>query len=333
MDKISVIVPIYKVEAYLKDCVDSILSQTYKNLEIILVEDGSPDNCGLICDEYAKKDDRIVVIHKENGGVSDARNAGFDVATGNWYCCVDPDDFIHERMIEILHDEVVKNDAKMAWCLFRNVTEDGLLEDGMRPELTEIVSGFQTECMDCREAQKQFYGMELKQESLVTWNKIYAADLFGKGEGAIRFPKNKIFEEGYTLYRLIYASQKVVVVRCPLYFYRQRPGSIMSSNAYKTFEPALEAGLERMEFWAGHKETELYRLEINLGMYLIITFYEKTRNRKDRKMLKTWYRRYYTEHFKKESWTMAKKIRIASFLWGYPVYKCISSFEGLYNKL
>ena len=102
MDLISVIVPVYKVEPYLDKCVRSIVEQTYQNLEIILVDDGSPDNCGAICDAWAEKDSRIKVIHKENGGLSDARNAGMDVATGQWIAFVDSDDWIAEEMYESL---------------------------------------------------------------------------------------------------------------------------------------------------------------------------------------------------------------------------------------
>lgn len=120
-DLISVVVPIYNVENYIKKCVDSILSQTYKNLEIILVDDGSPDNCPQICDEYAQKDSRIKVIHKENGGVSSARNIGMENARGKWIAFIDADDWIEEKYFEKMLDRVKTNDADIVLCGYNRV--------------------------------------------------------------------------------------------------------------------------------------------------------------------------------------------------------------------
>lgn len=129
---ISVIVPIYNTEQYLRKCLDSITNQTYKNLQIILVDDGSPDNCGAICDQYAKKDGRIVVIHKENGGVSSARNEGLDVANGEWIGFVDSDDWIELDMYEYLLRLALKYDARMAQC-------GVVFEDIKNPEISFII--------------------------------------------------------------------------------------------------------------------------------------------------------------------------------------------------
>ena len=127
-DLVSVIVPIYKVEKYLGKCVDSIINQTYKNLEIILVDDGSPDNSGKICDEYAKKDNRIKVIHKENGGLSSARNAGLDVATGEFIAFVDSDDRIHLDFVEKLYRAIKEENADIASCYVESFIKKLLLK-------------------------------------------------------------------------------------------------------------------------------------------------------------------------------------------------------------
>ncbi len=111
---ISVIIPIYNVEKYLKKCIDSVISQTYKNLEIILVDDGSPDNCGIICDEYAQKDDRIIVIHKKDGGLSDARNAGIEICKGEYISFIDSDDFVSPYFIEMLYRGVHDYNCEIA---------------------------------------------------------------------------------------------------------------------------------------------------------------------------------------------------------------------------
>ena len=127
--KISVIVPIYKVENYLNRCVESIRKQTYRNLEIILVDDGSPDACGEMCDRYAQEDSRIRVIHKENGGLSDARNAGIEVAAGEYIAFIDSDDWIDDKMYEVLYHTLLKYDADIAECSYRNLFGDSHIEE------------------------------------------------------------------------------------------------------------------------------------------------------------------------------------------------------------
>lgn len=121
---VSIIVPVYKVEQYLSRCVDSILQQSYSNLEIILVDDGSPDSCGMICDEYQKKDSRVQVIHKSNGGLSDARNYGIEAAQGKYLAFVDSDDWLDFDMIDILYRVLTSQDADIAECSYRNLYAD-----------------------------------------------------------------------------------------------------------------------------------------------------------------------------------------------------------------
>lgn len=121
--KISIIVPVYKVEPYIHKCVDSILAQTFKDFELILVDDGSPDNCGQICDEYAQKDSRVKVIHKENGGVSSARNVGIDTALGEYITFIDPDDIIEQNMYQVLFEHAIKYSADIVVCPIRSFNE------------------------------------------------------------------------------------------------------------------------------------------------------------------------------------------------------------------
>lgn len=129
LNKISIIVPIYKVEIYLRKCVDSIVNQTYKNIEILLIDDGSPDNCGIICDEYAKKDERIKVIHKKNGGLSDARNYGIEASSGDYIMFVDSDDYISKDMCEILLKKALENNADIVSCNFKEIYIDNFEEE------------------------------------------------------------------------------------------------------------------------------------------------------------------------------------------------------------
>ena len=177
---ISVIVPIYKVEKYLHKCIDSILAQTYTNLEIILVDDGSPDNCGKICDEYAAKDSRIKVIHQPNGGLSAARNAGLDIATGDYIGFVDSDDYIAPDMYEKLYNALVKNDADMAICDYQRFGNE-LPYDEMSLT-TEVITGLQA-------MEKQ--NTVINCSFVVAWSKLYKSFIFSN----VRFPVGKINED------------------------------------------------------------------------------------------------------------------------------------------
>lgn len=328
---ISVIVPIYKVEKYLRCCIDSILCQSYVNLEILLVEDGSPDECGTICDAYAAKDSRIRVLHKENGGLSDARNAGIANASGEWIFFVDADDYIHPEMIEKLYRAVKEYAAKLAWCEILEVEEEAGLnakEVSKEQKKTDEVIVYTRQ-----EAEMQMYTVEGMQRALVTWNKLYHHSLFELEGKRIQFPKGKIYEDGYTIYKLIYGAEKVVSIPESLYYYRQRNGSIMSKNSHKTYEAAIEAGYERMDFYKKHEEVELYRAELNLTIYSVIRFYQTNKTKKDRKILRNHFADLYQNYFKKENWPMGKRVRMAAFRVGNPCYLLISSFEGIYNKL
>lgn len=220
---VSVIVPIYNVEAYLKRAVDSIIGQTYSGLEIILVDDGSPDNCGKICDDYAKKDNRIKVIHKANGGLSDARNAGLDVATGDYIAFVDSDDYIAEDFVETLLLELEKHDADVSMCSYR--VTSSMEFDG---SIWEESGNHEIEVCDRTELLSNLYDANHRDATyfIVAWNKLYKASLW---EG-IRFPKGKIHEDEATTYRIYDRASKGVYMHRPMYGYFSAPESITRSR-------------------------------------------------------------------------------------------------------
>ncbi|MBO4894987.1 MAG: glycosyltransferase [Clostridia bacterium] len=212
--KISIIIPVYKVEKYLQRCLDSVISQTYKNLEIILVDDGSPDNCGRICDEYAEKDDRIRVIHQENGGLSAARNAGLDIAIGDYIGFVDSDDYVARDMYEKLYNVLIENDADEAICNYEFIDE---FENELKyysPIKDEVLSG--AEAIIKLNYEYHWY-------YLVAWNKLYKKSVF-EGE---RFPVGKVCEDNFIVHKLFYKCRKIVTLSEKLYFYTQRKDSIM----------------------------------------------------------------------------------------------------------
>jgi len=212
MHLVSVIVPVYKVEEYLRECVDSIISQTYRNLEIILVDDGSPDNCPAICDEYAEKDKRIIVIHQQNGGLSAARNAGLDIASGEFICFVDSDDVLHPQYCEILLTGIIRTQNLFCSC--------------------DVNFFAPPSCIDTYVSENISYSQNTLKyfaEHIETgvWNKIYKASIFDY----IRFKEGRIHEDMFfwsDFFRIY--SGNYCKVHAKLYFYRKRNDSIISKN-------------------------------------------------------------------------------------------------------
>ena len=207
---LSVIVPIYKVEPYLRRCIDSICCQTLPEIEIILVDDGSPDNCGKICDEYAAHDPRIRVIHKENGGLSSARNAGIAIAQADIIGFVDSDDWIEPDMFSMLYQNLIKEDADIAVCGYY-AHKCGQIQVKGNAEHFSQANG---------EAIQSIY--QLSGSGLVVWNKLFRKHLFDD----IRFPEGRIFEDVFVTVRLIDTAKKVVFDLQPKYHYMIRNDSL-----------------------------------------------------------------------------------------------------------
>lgn len=237
---VSVIVPIYKVEKYLCECVDSIISQSYSNLEIILVDDGSPDKCPEICDEYAQKDSRIKVIHKPNGGLSDARNAGIEIAKGEYLSFVDSDDVIHRQMIEVLMKPLIEDKSvKMSACQFLE------FDDGKEFDKNQEVKPLET-----IDFQEYF----TKKICVIACAKIYEKSLFEN----IKFPLGRYHEDEFTTYKVCYEAKKVAYTDSQMYFYRQREGSIMNSMSVKRMTDIHDALKEQIDFFLEKHITRLY---------------------------------------------------------------------------
>ena len=234
MDLISVIVPIYKVEPYLDRCVRSIAEQTYENLEIILVDDGSPDSCPAICDAWAAKDSRIKVIHKKNGGLSDARNAGLAVATGEYVSFIDSDDHIAPDFLARLHDAMVKTGTEVAECATDYVDEDG--------KVLRLRNAADTPEMSKLEALRRLVLEDGVYQTV--WNKLYRRDVI---EG-IPFAVGKLNEDEFWTYRVLDRIGKLAVVPEPLYHYLQRSSSIIGTGYNIRRLDGLEARFQRKEY-------------------------------------------------------------------------------------
>lgn len=229
--KISVVVPVYKVERYLKNCVDSILAQTYQDFELILVDDGSPDTCPAMCDEFAAKDSRIRVVHKQNGGLSMARASGVEVSRGEYIAFVDSDDFIHPHYLELLLSACMEHGAQVSVCRFQRTEPEAMRTDCV--DKTYRGGGTQmpflsapTECISGKEANRRLYKGTWKRESVVAWCKLCRRELFA----GIPFPNVPIYEDEALTYILLYRAEKVTYLDAELYYYRQNPQGIMSTQ-------------------------------------------------------------------------------------------------------
>lgn len=220
-DLITIVVPIYNVEPYLKKSIDSIINQTYQNLEIILVDDGSPDNSGKICDEYAKKDNRIKVIHKENGGLSSARNAGIDMAKGKYISFVDSDDYISNDYIEYMYNILKKYNVKMSTCETQVIYGNENIKEKEKNVVTLL------------DKSELFYNILFDKKSDVSaYSKLYHISLFEN----IRFPNGIVYEDTATTYKLIEKCDKIATGSKKCYYYYYRLGSISKSRGFNKNE-------------------------------------------------------------------------------------------------
>ena len=212
---LSVIIPVYNVEPYLRRCVDSVLNQTYRNLEVILVDDGSPDGCGAICDEYVAKDSRVRVIHKANGGLSDARNAGMAQMTGEYLTFVDSDDWLDDQALEYLYQAMTESNADLV------IGQNDRVEDGTGRVLQEPKKKTDLIQMELKEAIQHTL-----QQGCAAWARLYRKEI----HAGIEFPVNEINEDEAIVLQLLERCHTVAEIGQVVYHYRCRPESITTSS-------------------------------------------------------------------------------------------------------
>lgn len=252
---VSIIVPCYKVEKYLSNCIESILHQSYTNWELILVDDGSPDRSGEICDKYVKMNGRIKVIHKDNGGLSSARNAGLDIMSGEYVSFLDSDDFWHSDYLKILMGFIVTEDAEIAQCGF------------VRGEETTFPPFNQKESYQRYDNHSIFISEVAK---IIMCGKVYKADLFKK----VRMPVGFINEDDWTTWKLYYQAKAIVVTNRPLYYYTYNPASIMGESKKKPDLRYFGAYEERINYFhkSGEKDLEdVSRMQLCKSLMLLYT--------------------------------------------------------------
>lgn len=259
MPAISVIVPVYKVEQYLHRCVDSILGQTFADFELILVDDGSPDNCGAICDKYARKDPRVIVIHQENGGLSAARNTGIDWAFANsdsqWLYFADSDDFIHPESLERL--------LAAALALNVDISIGGFAEtSGESPKIKK-------EELSPKLWQSREFFVQKNVNAVVAWGKLYRKELFKE----IRYPVGKLHEDEYTTYKLLFACENIAAISAPLYGYYVNQEGITKASWSPRRLDVLGAFEERIAFFRQRGDAQMVAHSVELLGRILVRHY------------------------------------------------------------
>lgn len=318
---ISVVVPIYNVEEYLSNCIDSILNQDYSNLEIILVDDGSTDNSGEISDKYAQNNKNITVIHKNNGGLSSARNAGLKKSNGKYIIFIDSDDWIDTKMISTLYDLIKNNNAEIAICGFlRTDGSDDKIQDNSKAKNIKTYTNM--------EAMLQLYNKECLTEFVVAWNKLYNIRLFND----IEYPEGKIHEDEFTTYKLFYKSKNIVYTDEKLYNYRITPNSIMNKAFNKNRLYALEAFKERTEFARNIGDNEFYMETLKRYCNLCIDCYSKCKSYlKDETLcqeLKEQTKKVYYEYMRNDPEFNIDIVRFKAFFFNYTIYRCVNKIAN-----
>lgn len=276
MPVISVIVPVYQVKAYLPSCIESILTQTFPDFELILIDDGSTDGSGEICDKYAKKDQRVTVIHQDNGGLSIARNTGISVAKGEYYTLIDSDDTIHPDFLKALYQDILASGAEISVCEMQYVWENQVNRKAFHPVPEK------TECIDGREAAARIV-RDNSRNMIVAVCKLYHRRL----SPFLHYPEGKLNEDEFVTYRVFYEAEKVSVSNRKYYYYLQHGSSIMGTSYHERRLDKLEALKEAISFFEAKQDIPLMKAaQKRYLLNLQIAWYQVNRYMKERKDLK-----------------------------------------------
>ena len=304
MSEISIVVPVYKVEQYLHRCVDSLLNQSFTAFDLILVDDGSPDQCGQICDQYAEKDKRIHVIHQHNGGLSAARNSGIDWSLSNseskWITFVDSDDWVHPQYLSLLYESVLACKTDVSVCAYK-----------------ELNSGNQDyETVEDRrgaERKPEDFFVENHVNATVAWGKLYKKEYFK----TLRYPVGKIHEDEFTTYVLFYKCNKVVYNTGRYYYYYQRTDSIMGGRKTSFSSDGLEAYEQMSTFFEKKGETHIVQMIKYRYLCLLKKYACELRKFGDQnvsKMLDEEYKKEYKKSIKTIQ-KFKRRLRLRSYRW------------------
>lgn len=251
MSKISVIVPVYNVEKYLLRCTDSILKQTFTDFELILVNDGSLDNSGYICDQLKENDKRIKVIHKENGGLSSARNAGIDAAQGNYITFIDSDDVVNKYYLQLLYNACVENGADIAMGRLLRFSQINAVNK-------DVIDEFVSDCITTEEVFKNFYNIDIAANYNSSCCKLYRKEIFNE----IRFPVGRLFEDEFTTYKLYHNADKIMYLNIDLYYYFVNDSGITRNLSTDKRFDEYDAQYNKINFYYENGYLDIYDLAL-----------------------------------------------------------------------
>lgn len=267
MDLISIIIPFYNVEAYLERCILSVINQTYTNLEIILVDDGSTDRCRDLCDLWAAKDSRIIAIHQKNQGVSTARNTGLRATSGDYILQVDSDDYIAPNTVELLIRTAKNTDADITICDFEKGSSSDFSFDSSSAEQAYVI--------DNQTALQQIYSNSHNAlRFVVPWCKLCKRSIYD----GIQYPDGKIFEDIYVTHKLLHRCSKITMLNVPLFYYFQRPDSIMNATFSMRKLDYLQALVDRVDFFRSNDLQTLAQIAYDELLHSLIWEYSRTRD-------------------------------------------------------
>lgn len=289
MAKVSVIVPVYNVQEYLRQCLDSILVQTFSDIEVIIVDDGSTDQSREICDEYAQKDNRITVIHKKNGGLSDARNAGLDVASSEYISFIDSDDWIHPLFFEKLLAQQERTDADIVACTIHFFSDDHKID--------EVWPRIEQDYVYQRKEFIENFFPDVKRVIMPSvCNKIFKRSIFS----SVRFPLGKKYEDAYVQLDIYNNAHKIVVMNTTLYEYRKRNGSITDTISDKSYLDQLEFSIRHFKYFVanGLNRQADYALAQVVKNYLIAFFAQKYNSSECKEEFRLYSKVYYRYFFR-----------------------------------
>ena len=278
MPQISVIVPVYNVEKYIHRCVDSILNQTFTDFELILVDDGSPDNCGAICDEYAAKDGRVVVMHQKNQGQAVARNNAVAIAKGKWICFVDGDDLIHPRMIELLWHGIETSGAEISVC---GVAESEAIPEGFYDSPKAEYR--------CSKPSEAFFAQVYREQH---YTAIACAKMMSKEiPKSIPFSAGRIYEDNAVVFQWLYRAKMIVDIKDPLYYYMVNPEGTTKSHVSIKHLDVLWANEQLIRFFAdiGYEQMRAYKCSAYLAN--ATTIYQRNQEESNDRIVKRAIRR------------------------------------------
>ena len=309
---ISIIIPVYNVQDYLKKCLDSVLQQTYNKLEIILVNDGSTDSSGEVCDYYSTLDNRIRVFHQPNKGLSAARNAGFSLSCGEYILFLDSDDFIHPQMLSLMLYELQQNNADLVCCHKRRVEPDfPNPTDTVQPNAYSV-----TQYND----YKAFYEIYTSNYTnmVVCWNKLYPRELIS----SFTFPQGRIHEDEFFSPRVLSTTKNLTMIEYPLYFYVKRPNSIMNRPLSQKSIDKLLCIADNVAYFKETDQLDKSKMEsirlLDYSISFCVTFRTQN-NRKLEKQVRSLFNSTY-HALNKSKLSKNKRIKYTLFYRFYPLF-------------